>query len=158
MTEVLSPRSFSQGAKWPVDYHRQEVNTLIFCLSVCLSVTLLMWTHGKTVIVISFHHKKMAHFGGCGIWQICLCTCQTLHPPETFVQPWEEPTKIVTLLCVCVTYRLSATFWKARPSMCWPPATMYNSFLCLLNDNMGLWSGLHCTEQISITMWIEKHQ
>lgn len=36
--------------------------------------------------------------------------------------------------------------------------TMYNSILCLLNDGMGVWPGLYCTDQNSITMWVEKHQ
>jgi len=90
--------------------YQKEVNTQC-------SVILLMWqvmrTYGKTVTVVSFPHKT-AHFSGCGLWQICLCTCQALHPPERFIQPWKEATMIVTLLCVYMTFELISSILERQ--------------------------------------------
>ena len=113
MFEVLSPRSFSQGAvTWRV-YQARGKHTM-FCLSVTLLMWQVMWTYGKTLTVVSFPHNKTAHYSGCGIWQISLCTCQALHLPERFVQSWEEPTMIVTLLCVYMTFELISSILERQ--------------------------------------------
>ena len=163
MSEVLSPRSFSQGAvTWRL-YQAKGKHTMI-CLSVCLSVCHFADVTSHANIRQNSYCGKLSSQQDSPLWWMWHLTNLFLYLSGTAstreVCPTTRRANHDSHFAVCLhDLRTHQQHFGKTDLQCVSlQPTMCNSILCLLNGDMGVWPGLYCTDQISITMWIEQHQ